>query len=217
MTCRIDHITVTAPSLNKGSDLVYERLGIRPQQGGEHPRMGTHNLLLRLGESMFLEVIAINRAATKPLQARWFGLDALPLNAPAMLASWVARTDNIHELASVAIEPLGRPEPMSRGKLEWLISIPEDGSVPLGGAAPLLIEWQAAAHPAAAMVDMGCSLVALELQHPEPLRVKALLENLDFSEPSVRVTVNGSATPSLIAHIRTPNGLRIIGAPDLSV
>lgn len=214
MACRIDHITITSPSLNKGSELVFESLGVRPQQGGEHPRMGTHNLLLRLGDSMFLEVIAINHAAPKPLRPRWFDLDALPADAGPRLSCWVARTENIRETASASTEALGRPEPMSRGSLDWLISIPEDGSLPLGGAAPALIEWHAPAHPAAGMYDLGCFLMALELQHPEPLRVSGLLENLDFSEPSVTVTIKKSATPGLVAHIRTPKGLRAIGAPN---
>ncbi|WP_423836785.1 VOC family protein [Stutzerimonas stutzeri] len=109
MACRIDHITITAPSLSKGSDLVYESLGVRPQQGGEHPRMGTHNLLLRLGDSIFLEVIAINHAAARTLHARWFHLDALPPDAPPRLACWVARTPSIHESTSAATEPLGPP------------------------------------------------------------------------------------------------------------
>jgi hypothetical protein len=217
MACRIDHITITSPSLNEGSELVYENLGVRPQQGGEHPRMGTHNLLLRLGESMFLEVIAINHAAAKPSRARWFELDTLPPKATPRLACWVARTESIHEATCAATEALGRPEPMSRGSLEWLISIPEDGSLPLGGAAPVLIEWHTAAHPAAAMQDLGCSLVALELQHPEPLRVSELLHNLRFSEPSVNVTVHESATPGLVAHIRIPEGLRTIGTPASSI
>lgn len=217
MACRIDHITVTAPSLNEGSELVHKCLGVRPRQGGDHPRMGTHNLLLRLGDSMFLEVIAINHAVAKPLRARWFELDALAPDATPRLACWVARTEGIHEVVSAAPEALGRPEPMSRGSLEWHISIPEDGSLPLGGAAPALIEWHTAAHPAAAMQDLGCSLVALELQHPEPLRVSELLENLRFAEPCVAVTVHESATPGLVAHILTPAGLRTIGASTSSI
>lgn len=54
----LDHITVTAFSLEAGAAFVSETLGVAPQAGGEHPRMATHNLLLRLGDAMFLEVIA---------------------------------------------------------------------------------------------------------------------------------------------------------------
>lgn len=209
--CRIDHITITSPSLEAGSDLMHECLGVRPFPGGEHPRMATHNMLLRLGESMFLEVIAANPDAERPSCPRWFALDDVTASTKPRLACWVARTEAIHESAAVATEALGRIEPMSRGSLAWLITIPEDGSLPLGGVAPALIQWHASTHPATGMQDIGCSLVALELLHPEPQRMNALLESLHFSEPSVSVSVVESATPGLVAHIRTPEGLQTIG------
>lgn len=38
----LDHITVTAFSLEAGAAFVSESLGVSPQVGGEHPRMATH-------------------------------------------------------------------------------------------------------------------------------------------------------------------------------
>jgi hypothetical protein len=172
--------------------------------------MGTHNLLLRLGEAMYLEVIAVKPGAAKPSRPRWFALDELPHDAKPRLACWVARTDDINELISTVSEKLGRIEPMSRGSLSWLISIPEDGSLPLGGAAPALIQWHTSAHPAASLQDQGCSLVGLDLLHPEPKRLSALLSSLCFSEPSLSVSIIESPVPALVAHIRTPQGIRSI-------
>lgn len=211
MACRIDHITITSPSLEAGSEFVAERLGVMPQMGGEHPRMGTHNMLLRLGNAMFLEVIAVNPAAAKPLRPRWFELDAQAARAPK-LACWVARTDDIRKALSSASEPLGLAEPMTRGSLEWLISIPEDGSLPLNGAAPALIQWNTPSHPALALRDQGCQLAALELLHPEPARLNALLRDLAVAEPGISLSVAQSGVAGLIATIRTPLGLRTIGA-----
>jgi hypothetical protein len=173
--------------------------------------MGTHNMLLRLGEATYLEVIAANPHAAKPARARWFGLDELPHGAEPRLACWVARTDSVHESVAGASEALGRIEPMSRGALEWLISIPEDGSLPLGGVAPALIQWLSGIHPAASMRETACTLVALELLHPEPGRVTALLTSLGIAEPDVQVSVLERSAPGLVAHIRTPQGLRRIG------
>lgn len=113
--CHIDHITIVSPSLAEGGELVHELLGARPQQGGEHPRMGTHNLLLPLGEAVFLEVIAINPNAPAPQRPRWFELDQLPFNSKPFLGCWVARTDDIHLSLAAASEHLGLAEPMSRG------------------------------------------------------------------------------------------------------
>lgn len=193
--------------------MVERLLGVCPQPGGEHPRMGTHNLLLRLGDASFLEVIAINPTAPRPLRPRWFEMDRLVSESRPRLGCWVARTDAIEASLSQAREYLGEPEPMSRGALDWHISIPHDGSLPLGGAAPALIQWQASSHPAAGMQDKGCSLVKLELVHPQPARLNALLGSLNFVEPEGLLVVTEAAAPGLIAHIDTPQGLRTLGAP----
>lgn len=175
--------------------------------------MGTHNLLLRLGDASFLEVIAINPAAPQPSRPRWFEMDRLVSESRPLLTCWVARTDAIEASLSQACEYLGEPEPMSRGALDWHISIPHDGGLPLGGAAPALIQWQADSHPAAAMQDKGCSLVKLELLHPQPARLSALLGSLNFVEPEAMLVVTEAPAPGLVAHIDTPQGLRTLGAP----
>lgn len=211
--CRIDHITITSPTVAAGSDLVFNCLGLRPQPGGEHVRMGTHNLLLRLGDALFLEVIAINPEAARPSRARWFELDRLLPASEPRLACWVARTDDIHASLQKNPEPLGQAEPMSRGALEWLISIPEDGHLPLGGAVPALIQWHTETHPASGLRDVGCTLVALELWHPAPASVRAVLDELQLAEPGVTVSVGEAAAPTLVALIQTPQGLRRIGTP----
>jgi Glyoxalase-like domain len=210
-TCRIDHITITAPTLEAGRELVFESLGVRPQPGGEHPRMGTHNLLLRLGDALFLEVIAVNPNAPRPPRPRWFELDHISPGAPPRLACWVTRTDDIVGALRDCPAPLGTPETQSRGALEWLISIPGDGHLPFGGAAPALIQWHTVAHPASSLLDVGCALVALELLHPDARALRAVLDSLQVAEPGVDLTVREAASPGLVAHIRTPHGLRRLG------
>ena len=177
--------------------------------------MSTHNLLLPLGEAIYLEVIAINPGAAKPSRPRWFALDELAQDAKPNLAGWVARTEDIRQSTAAASEALGRIELMSRGALEWLITVPEDGSLPLGGVAPALIQWHTHTHPASNMQGVGCTLVALDLWHPQPRRVSALLEGVGFTEPGVLLSVQYADAPGLAAHIQTPEGLRRIGAPNL--
>lgn len=206
---RIDHLAITAPTLQVGSDALYAQLGVRPQAGGQHARMGTHNLLLRLGDALYLEVIAVDPDAPAPARPRWFGLDTLAPDAPPRLACWVARTDDM--AATAAAVPLGEVLSMSRGALDWRITVPADGSLPLGGAAPALIQWDTAAHPAATLPDQGCTLTALELQHPEPARVQSVLDCLGLAEPGVALTLRSAPKPGLLAQVRTPAGLRTLG------
>lgn len=209
--CQVDHITVTAPTLASGVQYVEEALGVPLQPGGEHPRMGTHNRLLRLGDAMFLEVIAVNPAAARPPRPRWFALDELAADAAPRLATWVARTRAIRATPPELLAVVGAVEPMSRGELNWLITFPADGSLPLGGAAPSLIEWASPEHPASRMVERGCSLLGFTVLHPEPARVVAVLRALGLEQ---QVAVEGSApgtAPTLRARIATPAGPRTLG------
>lgn len=210
--CLIDHITVTAPSLESGAEFVRDVLGVSPQAGGEHSRMGTHNRLLRLGESCFLEVIAVNPAAPAPGRPRWFALDTLTPQSPPVLATWVVRSADIGATLSASSETLGQIEPMSRGALDWLITIPGDGSLPLSGVAPTVIEWSSAEHPATKLIDCGLQLIKLELFSPQPERLDRLLQSLKVEAP---VSVQAGAVARLVAHISTPQGVRLLSSPLL--
>ena len=77
----LDHIVVAAATLERGEDYVEARLGARPRRGGRHVAMGTHNSLLKLGDRVYLEVIAIDPEGTTPARPGWFGLDAPPTMA----------------------------------------------------------------------------------------------------------------------------------------
>ncbi|WP_035261904.1 VOC family protein [Desulfonatronum lacustre] len=211
--CGIDHIAVTAPSLESGARYVLETLGVEPRAGGEHPRMGTHNLLLRLGEALYLEVIAPDPRAPKPKRPRWFGLDDLRPDASPKLSTWVARTTDIRATTVACTEDLGTIEPMSRGRLQWLITIPTTGRTPLDGVAPALIEWPVSVHPATSLTDFGLSLVELRLIHPDPARINRLLESMNFEGPLTVSTPSDDETAHLLAVVDTPQGRRLLSTP----
>jgi len=211
MHCVFDHLVVTAPSLDEGVAWVERTLCVSMGTGGSHPRMGTHNRLLRLSEFAFLEVIATNPDADAPTRPRWFGLDDVAASSPPRLAAWVARTKDLRAWPAATIAPLGDIETMTRGEREWLITVAADGVPPMDGAAPSLIEWCRPQHSAAFdLPDAGCTLAAFEIRHPDPLRVQALLAGLGLAD--VAEIVQG--TPALRAVIDTPVGPRVLGAFD---
>lgn len=212
MRSRLDHITVTAPALEAGADYVRQALGVSPQAGGEHPGMGTHNRLLKLGERIYLEVIAVNPAASRPNRPRWFQLDEPDAKRPVRLATWAARTDDIRAASAASPTSLGVVEPMSRGQLSWLITIPEDGGLPLG-IAPALIQWPDGIHPADRLEDRGCSLVRLEGFHPQAVEVTAVLRSIGFEGEFSVKSLPAGERPYLVAHVRTPNGMRQLSFP----
>jgi hypothetical protein len=210
---QLDHLVVTAANLATGAEFLHRALGVMPQVGGEHPRMGTHNCLVRLGERLYLEVIAADREAPRPGRPRWFQLDQRDSVRACRLAAWVVRTDDIRAAAAASPVPLGNIEPMSRGRLEWLITIPEDGSLPLAGVAPVLIEWPAASHPADALQDTGCRLLRLEGFHPRPDEVDAVVKAVGFEGEFTVSPLPPGEPPHLLAHLQTPAGrCRLRGA-----
>lgn len=216
MEARFDHITVAALSLEEGVEWVARQLGgIRPPVGGAHPRMATHNRLLRLSATTFLEVIAVDPGAEPPPRPRWFSLDSDAMRSRLAerprLIGWVAAVDDLQQAIAACPIATGLAEPISRGTLHWLITIPEDGSLVEDGTVPTLIQWPAdRPHPATGMADLGCSLLSLDLEHPEPGRLGAALDALAFDRNgAVRIRPNPSG-PRLSASICTPGGVAVL-------
>ncbi len=209
---RLDHITIAANDLAAGVAHAEAALGAKIPFGGAHPLMGTHNHLLRLGDSLFLEIIAPNPAAGPLARRRWFGLDdpamRAELAAGPRLATWIVATDDIETMLRELPHAAGPAVTVTRGDLKWLISVPNDGSMPLSGAFPTLIQWPRGPHPAARMPDLGCSLVSLEIVHPEAAEIGRSLQR-HFGDARVRFAT--AARPSLSATIRTPQGERRLG------
>jgi len=172
--------------------------------------MGTHNRLLRLSDSTYLEVIAPDPAATlQPARPRWFNLDRMAADEVPLLAGWVARCDDIHVARTYCADEVGPVQSMTRGDLAWQMAVRTDGEFPLDGAAPALIEWETAVHPAATLPDAGCSLVELRLYHPDPELVYGILTNMDMqARPTVHWS--GDEPAHLAAIINTPTGQRTL-------
>ena len=209
--CAIDHLVVAARTLDEGAEYVRAMLGVELEPGGTHERMGTHNRLLKLGNALYLEVIAIDPSAAPPARARWFGLDRRAPDEPARLVTWAARTRDIHANVARSGITLGAVEKMMRGSHDWRITVPPDGSLPLDGIMPALIQWDGAQHPADRLPDSGCSLVRLEARHVLADRIERALHALDFAGPVIVRRPPPRQPASLTAVIDTPTGQRTLG------
>jgi hypothetical protein len=207
VTAALDHLIVAAATLEQGEDYIEGKLGVRPQRGGKHVTMGTHNSLLGLGPRTYLEVIAIDPDGTAPARPRWFELDRpamqATLRAAPRLLHWVARTSDIDVARGAAAIDPGPAHAHSRGAFRWRITIPDDGHLPGAGILPTLIEWPDAKHPADALPDLKLRIATLAAAHPEPAQMREALASLGLSE-TLQVTYN--ATPRLAALVRTPRG-----------
>ncbi len=221
----LDHLVVLAPNLASGVAWAEATLGVTPGPGGEHPLMGTHNRLLRLRSrsdqsnsqprAAYLEIIAINPAATPTLQPperRWFDMDDPVLRERVaqmgpQLVHWVARVPDLaaalqawQQLGINRGEARAASRPTSGGLLQWQISLRPDGQRLFDGCLPTLIEW-GPHHPTAAMPDSGLALQSLALQHPQASQLQTACHAIGLQE--VLIT-DGPAR--LSAQLGTPRG-----------
>lgn len=210
--CDLDHIVVGATSLEEGVAFIRERLGVDMPAGGKHPHMGTHNRLMRIGEAVFLEVIAIDPEAPKPDRHRWFALDdaamQMRLKAGPQVISWVSRSPDIEATAQSASYALGRILPLSRGHLNWLFAVPDDGMVHEGGVLPHVLQWDKNLRPWEQMADLGCRMAELILHHPQPETIGQALQSLN-PEGFSGVTVQAGQTPMLSLRVTKPDGTTV--------
>lgn len=209
MSAVLDHLVVAAATLAEGVQWCEDVLGVTPGPGGQHPLMGTHNRLFDISSpafpQAFFEIIAIDPAAPPPGRARWFGLDGLDLTAGPHLLTWVARSSVLDaqgqalRAAGLDIGPaIAASRDTPQGRLEWCISVPDDGRLLADGALPTLIDWGRTPHPAATMARPGVLLQALTLRGLTAVAVKAL--------DSRGVTHAADAGPALSATLDTPRG-----------
>lgn len=202
MMLRLDHLAVSAATLEEGVAAVEAALGLPLTGGGKHGHMGTHNRLLNLGD-FYLEVIAIDPEAPTPGWPRWFDLDNF--SGPPRLHNWICACDDLETALADAPEGTGIPTQLSRGDLRWRMAIPASGKLPFAEGFPALIQWQGA-HPAARLPDQGARLKMLEIVNPDAEKLRKSLRLTDE-----KVVIVQGPIPSLRAEIITPHGLRSLG------
>jgi hypothetical protein len=210
----LDHLVVASARLDDGIDWVEQHLGARPQPGGQHGAMGTHNALLKLGPRSYLEVIAIDPDGAPPARPRWFALDEPTMqtrlaSGPALI-TWVLRCESLAD-ACARVPDLGEILTMSRGDFHWRIAVPEDGSLPWSGVLPAAIQWSTDAddttlHPCDRLPDSGCELLTLDLTHPAAVLGTAGIVSM-FRELRVVGPIDLRPGPvRMTARIRTATG-----------
>jgi len=207
-----DHLVYAAPNLKEAVEDLAGRFGVRPSAGGKHPN-GTHNALLALSDSCYLEIIApdpdqLQQQGDRPLA---FGLDWLKI---PRLVTWAVLAPSLEEVASasqaagydpgVVVEG-GRVRP-DGAELRWRTTkrpeAQEEWPPPGDGIVPFLIEWgEETPHPSATSAQ-GVRLLELSLFHPRPAEVQPMLSALHID-----ILVTAGAAPEMRARLETPLGI----------
>jgi len=137
----IDHIVIGAADLEKATKRIEQFLKANFSSGGKHPLMATHNRLIKLQKSIYMEVISIDPSATMPQYSgqkkRWFSLDSQSTKRRLSLAPqplcWVAAVDNIEQAVSHCGYNPGKIIEVTRDDLRWRLTVPENGKLSFDG------------------------------------------------------------------------------------
>ncbi|MFM2397939.1 MAG: hypothetical protein RL341_96 [Pseudomonadota bacterium] len=204
----LDHIVIAANHLDEAVYWARQTLGVDAQRGGQHTTMGTHNALIKLSDSTYLELLAIDPSLPEPPHPRWFTLSEtatkqrLKRRGPHLIA-WAARTDRLEQASAILG---GEIHDFKRDRYRWQMSLPSGGKLHEGGAVPLLLEWRSVLHPCQNLPEAGLRLVQLELTVRDPDETELLLKAIHFKmDRAVRLIVS-RGTPALRAIIDSPLG-----------
>lgn len=195
----LDHIAIACTDIDVAATDLAARLGVPLQPGGRHDRYGTHNRLLGMGD-VYLELIALNPVAAPTGRPAWFALDHF--TGPMRPANWICRTDDLAgAIAAAPVDP-GPIVPLTRGDLHWRITVPDDGSLPLDGAMPTLIQWgDGIVLPSMRLPDSGCRLLEWQVSHPQ---VRIVGDGLRLIDPRVSYV---TGAPGFRVTLDTPLGV----------
>lgn len=193
-TLPTDHLIYAAPDLAAAVEAIERLLGVRPAPGGQHPGWGTANALLALGPDVYLEVLGPDPNQPPPPRPRPFGLDRL---TQGRLVGWAVKAADLEARVRASTQQgyaPGRILPGTRRRpdgtlLQWRLVLPDDFQLPFDGLIPFLIDWQGAAHPAAA-APPGCTLIDLRAEHPAPAQPRVLLDALGVELALTRGTAS---------------------------
>ncbi|MGH7472122.1 MAG: VOC family protein [Longimicrobiales bacterium] len=198
---RVDHLVYGAPNLERGIAEIEKLIGVRASFGGQHPGRGTHNALIALGPTVYLEIIA--RDPQQSVEPQVFGIGSLE---SSRLVSWAANgsdLDALYQTASGNGIPVGAVGSGSRQRpdgvlLSWRYTDPAVAGT--DGVIPFFIDWGSSAHPARTAAP-GARLVELRAEHPQAPVFQRQLQQLGLN-----LRVDTGPRPAIIAIIEGPRG-----------
>ena len=203
-------------------------------QFGTHNRLfkiATPTFPLAYFEIISIKTIAIKNIATQATNTpaigqnsvknnRWFDMDDAALQAAVAkephLIHFVAQTDDI-QAGRAALKALGIDRGPAveanrhtrKGRLEWKITVRDDGQRLFNGALPSLIQWGKTGaaeplrlHPRNTLPRSGVSLQSVAVSSPTPEKLQAAYDAIGLASVTV-----AEGAPNITVTLKTPKGL----------
>ena len=136
---KIDHFAVSGMKLEEATEYVESTLGFKMEKGGKHKLFGTHNNLLGLKDGLYIEAIAVDPAVKNLNFSRWFNLDNF--YGDPKLTNWICNCENINQCILDFDVDVGDILKIKRDKLNWKMTVKNDGLLPFNNTFPAIIEW----------------------------------------------------------------------------
>ena len=144
---KLDHIVLASNTLEEGTSYIENKLCIKLSNIGYHKDMGTHNRVVKISKSVYLEVISIDPNCEQIKSKRWFNLDSSKLQSQLRKSPRVIGyvIENTTKKILKYYEPFFRA---SRGEYKWQFSMPSTKTNNLvdqfyrNGIMPSLIKWE---------------------------------------------------------------------------
>ena len=218
---KLDHIVFAASSLEEGTNFIENKLNSKLSDVGYHDFMGTHNRVIKVDKSIYLEVIAINPCSEAPKEDRWFNLDNPEIqqklkNSPQIIG-YVIETDDKEILKHFCT-----PIKASRGDYKWNFAIPNlesdllDLKLIQSGIIPNLISWKSN-KPILQMKDSDFNLNKIEIEitnnqihYKNFLNSLGTIEKLTFSLKDNITQQSSYDYPKMTASIKDNKANKII-------
>ncbi len=189
---KLDHVVIAANTLEEGTSYIENKLLIKLSNIGYHSEMGTHNRVVKISKSVYLEVISIDPNCGHLKSKRWFNLDSLKLQSQLRksprVIGYVIENQDITILKYY--EAFFRA---SRGKYKWKFAMPRNNSsilvdqFYLSGIIPSLINWESE-KPINKMEDNHLNLEEIQIllrenqsSYKKFINSLGAIENLTFS------------------------------------
>ena len=164
---KLDHIVLAANTLEEGTSYIENKLRIKLSNIGYHKDMGTHNRVVKISKSVYLEVISIDPDCEQIISKRWFNLDS------SILQSQLRKSPRVvgYVIENKTKKILKYYEPFFkafRDKYKWNFAMLNNNSDILGdqshhnGVIPSLINWESE-KPINKMQDNHLNLKNLEI------------------------------------------------------
>ncbi len=217
----LDHLVIATLDLVAACEQLETQWGAKFSGGGQHLGYGTHNRVMKLdsvadlscdgqqnsSKQVYIELIAPDPSQPAPAHARLFDLDnpllQEKLKQRPRLVHFVARCADMSEaLLNCRYNP-GVPTPMSRGDLNWTLTLPADGKADQA-VLPSIVHWpDMASHPTVKMPDSGVRMVFFGVAAVEPTIKILRATGLQFVPAQ-------NPSPMLRAELVTPNGVIVL-------